>query len=107
MTPPSSVESGEKPYSYQFDPLDSSGRVEVTLNGVPIAEVQSIKSAETMCANLNACAGLNPAAIQPLIAALEAADKAGLFDRLTSINSAIPEKHRVAIRTFLQALKTP
>lgn len=50
-------------FAWQFDPLEPSARVQVTLNGVAIAEVQSIKSAGTICRRMNA--------FPALVAALE------------------------------------
>lgn len=51
-------------YSWQFDPLDDSGRVKVTCGEVAVAEVASLRSATTLCRMLNTHADL--------LAALEA-----------------------------------
>ena len=40
-------------WSYQFDPLDESGRVQVTLNGTAIAEVASLRTATALCERMN------------------------------------------------------
>ncbi len=45
-------------YNYAFDPLREDGRVEVRCNGVAIAEVQTINSAEILCRKLNAVTDL-------------------------------------------------
>lgn len=52
-TPKQEAHTATPVYSWQFDPLDDSGRVSITLNGTVIAEVQSIKSAQTMCRMLS------------------------------------------------------